>query len=195
MIDGSQGEEDACRTLNPDIAEVIHVNDGDPSANRVLKRRMQIASDLLSRHDQVLCLDSDIIVRKSLEHIWDGVVPSTLKIWFKGSDRKPRTRFQGAVYILGNSPACRRMYAEVISNLEGSKGWFDCQEQLYLVWHKYKALVPRVDLPTVFNDNFFMPASAIWHAKHGHDNEPAWKIEWDRWKAEVDARFRTIHSQ
>lgn len=196
LINGTDAHEDQARFINPDVSAVEHQRPFKQTPFTVTFSRPRVMMDLLdSGIDQILSLDGDVIVRGPLEGIWDDVEPSTLKIWFKGNQRKERTRFQGAVYLFGNSSETRAMYRDFIDRLGHPKGWYDGQEGLYTTWRRHKNHVRHVQLDVKYNDNLMSPHSLIWHVKHGHYDEQPWKKEWSKWKVEVDARLSAVQTK
>lgn len=127
-------------------------------------RPQQMMNTLNEDWDQVLSLDCDSLVMKSLDNIWDGVVPGSIKIW----ERKHESgiMIQGGVYILGNSEYIKKLYMECVDILKKPFALKFGQICLYLLYKKYSEHIKHIQLDNSYNDKYCRADSFIWHCKH-----------------------------
>lgn len=133
----------------------------------------------------LLWLDTDIIVRKRLDHFWKDVSDNSFKIQWRDRDIV-RTKFQTGVYALGNSSATSQMMEEFDTEVQKNTVWYADQAVLYTTYIKYKETVQHVQLGREFNDWYFDPSSTIWHCKNNHFKEEKFQVEFKRYLAEAD---------
>lgn len=127
--------------------------------------------------DQVMTIDSDAIIRKSIESIWDGVEPSTIKIWDRGPKKQPFTRVQAGVHIFGNSPEVKEYYKAFMKELGEEWEFHVGQATIHTVYLKFKDKIKLVQMSPRYNDCKFKKDSYIWHCKHSHLNEKKFQKE------------------
>ena len=131
-------------------------------------------------YDQILSIDTDIIFRGDIRHIWDDVEPGTLKVWER-KNRKQWLTFQGGVIVYGNSPGLREFYSDYIRDITKDNRIESGQYYLYENWVKHSDKVKKIKLSKVFNDSKLKDYSVIWHVKHGHYKEPRWQKEFKKY--------------
>lgn len=156
---------------------------------RIIKKHMSVL-ECMFRYDKVMWLDNDIIVRKPLDELWEGVDKNTLKIW-KKKHKADKYKMQAGVYVAGNGKALQKWIREVIrregkfldspgvhSDGYGSPHWMVSQELLY---HCLNDEIKYVKLPRIYNDQKFKEESVIWHCKGSHFEEPAFQKEYKKY--------------
>lgn len=134
-------------------------------------RPPQIMKALNDGHEQIASIDCDLLIRGSLEGLWDDLAPSAFKVFTNRKKKKnSHTFFQGGVQLFGNSPEIKRFYSEFINKLNPEFGFYEGQAGLYKMYKRHRSKVRLVDLPRKYNDDryrSFNPKSVIWHVKHG----------------------------
>jgi len=130
--------------------------------------------------DQVMTIDSDVIIRKPFDSIWDGTEPSTIKIWDRGPKKQPFTRVQAGVHIFGNSPEIKEYYQEFMKEIGPAWEFEIGQAAIYTVYLRFKEKIRLVQMSRKYNDSKFKDKSIIWHAKHGHFREPRFQKEFQK---------------
>lgn len=127
--------------------------------------------------EQVMTIDSDVIIRKPFDSIWDDVEPSTIKIWDRGPKKQPFTRVQAGVHIFGNSPEIKDYYQAFMKDI-GAEWEFEYgQAAIYAIYLKFRNKIRIVQMSQKYNDSKFKDKSIIWHAKHGHFKEKKFQKE------------------
>jgi len=146
----------------------------------------QMTRELEAGWDQVMSIDCDTIVRRPIDKIWDGVVPGSLKIMDRGKKRKSYNRYQGGVYVWGNSPLVREFNRVMIERIGTNFEFFDGQRTKYeLMAGEFKDKIQHVQLDRKYNDNHFGDDSIIWHAKHGSLKRDKFAKEFNRYLSEA----------
>lgn len=156
---------------------------------RIIKKHMSVL-ECMSKYDKVMWLDNDIIVRKSLNSLWEGVGKDTLKIW-KKKHKADKYKMQAGVYVAGNEKCLQRWLQCVIQKegklLDspdaskdgyGSPHWMVSQELLY---HCLNSDIKYVKLPRIYNDQKFKEESVIWHCKSSHFDDPRFQKEYKKY--------------
>ena len=136
--------------------------------------------------DQVMTIDSDIIVRKPFDSIWDGVESSMIKIWDRGPKKQPFTRVQAGVHIFGVSKDILEYYHAFMDDIGEDWEFEYGQAAIYTVYLKFQDRIKLLQMPKHFNDSKFKSGSTIWHAKHGHFREPRFQNEWQKYLADAN---------
>ena len=139
--------------------------------NLMYTRPPQMWKALNEDWDQICSMDCDTLMRGSISGLWDGVEPGTIKIRDQGTKVNPVRRYQGAVYIFGNSPEIKAYYKDVIDTIGSEFAFYAGQLALHTMAVKHQASIRFVPLDKKYNDNKFKKDSLIWHSKHGHINE------------------------
>jgi len=127
---------------------------------------------------QVLSIDTDVIIRDNLSGIWAGVRPSSIKVWDKGPKKKDRVRYQAGVMVYGNSDVTRKYYTEVIRRIGDVRDLIAAQAALFWAYETFESEMTRIDMPEKYNDSFFLKKSKIWHCKNGHFNDVKYQKEY-----------------
>jgi len=121
-------------------------------------------------YEQVMSMDCDILIRGSLEHIWDGVKPNSFKILVKKCDKNnSKTHFQGGVYILGVSDATISFYKEIMDTIGSEFGFWDGQRALCEIYEKNRDGIELIKMDRTYNDERKLnmnKKSIVWHIKH-----------------------------
>jgi len=176
LINGNSEIYDRLKNIYSNL-EINHIEldrrDWHKQENMIHVMRKRMSSQYKAFTDgygQILTLDCDAIVRKPIEHIWDGVGPGVLKVWLR-KKKRPQYRFQAGVMVYGNSQKMRKYYKHFLDSLGSEWGFFDGQQALYEIYLKHKDEIKLISLPMDFNDCLFKKDSFIWHAKVNHMKE------------------------
>lgn len=161
-------------------------------------RPEQMKKHLGRGYKKIMSIDNDIVINDDITPIWDGVVPSSIKIWDKRKylpkmpnkkekekykrklKKMPWITFQGGVYVFGNSPVLRDYYqnvVEVCKNRSYDKGYYDGQWALYSYYLKYADIIKLIPLHPNYNDTDMRRGSAVWHCKHSRHNKGRFRKE------------------
>ena len=135
-------------------------------------------------YNAIAWIDNDTIIRKSLDGLWENLTPETLKFWFR-KDERDALKFQGGVYVIGNSEVIKEWLKDIIAALDkynktkkdNKNDWYIAQEYMYLMYKNNKR-IRFVNLDTKFNDSKFNDDSVIWHCKHTQFNFPKYQVEY-----------------
>jgi len=136
--------------------------------------------------DQVMTIDSDIIIRKPMDSIWDGVESDVIKIWDRGPKKQPFTRVQAGVHIFGNSEDIRIYYKDFMNELGNDWEFRQGQAAIYTVYLRHKNKIRLIQMPVKYNDSDFIDNSIIWHCKHAHIDKPKFQKEFQKYLIEAN---------
>jgi len=184
FINGNDKIYKCLHNIYPNL-EIIHYDipkEESPAQNLLnlmYTRPPQMMKAIDENWDQIMSMDCDILIRGSLEHIWDNVEPSVIKV----KHRKSSTaigKFQGGVYILGNSPTIKLYYQSIMEKIGKKFAFYDGQAALYLSYINYKEKMKLVELENTYNDLKFGSNSIVWHSRHGHLNDPKFAKYFDK---------------
>ena len=132
--------------------------------------------------DQILTIDSDTIIRRPMDGIWDDVQPNTIKIWVKEKKRSGSfTKVQAGVHIFGNSFAIRNYYRDFMDKLGDDWEFKEGQAMIYTVYEAHRGKICYIQMPKKYNDSEFKDGSVIWHCKHGHFDDPKFQKEFQHY--------------
>jgi len=141
--------------------------------------------------DQIMSIDCDAIVRKALDNIWDGVIPSSYKVWVR-KEKKPCRRFQAGVQIFGNSPVVREYYKDFMAFLGDNWSFYAGQQAIYTMYLNYQDKIKLIPMEEKYNDCKFRQESFIWHSKHSHIDEKPFRRELNYYLAEANKLYGGI---
>jgi len=200
FINGTRDMENYLRRIYPGLEINSIALDGyeklspaDRLLNLIWTRPRQLWKALNEDWDQVMKMDCDMLIRGSIEHIWDDLMPSVLKVFMKKERKKrPNTYFQGGVQLYGNSPDIKRYYQEFIDLVKPPFAFYDGQRALYELWLKHKHTVKLVKLDRTYNDDRykgFSSKSLVWHVKHGQITTEPWLSEFKKYLNEANKYY------
>lgn len=128
--------------------------------------------------DQVMTIDSDITIRRSMDSIWDGVKPGLIKIWERKKKKIGQfTKVQAGVHIFGVSKEILEYYKDFMEEIGPEWEFTVGQAAIYTVYLKHKDKIGLIQMPQIYNDSKFKDDSIIWHCKHGHFDNPKFQKE------------------
>jgi hypothetical protein len=153
----------------------------------VFSRLTQWRRILDEGYDQMASIDSDSIIRGSLEGLWRDVEPGCFKIWDKGKKKKEKVRFQTGVFVVGVSRETLQYFDHIIKSI-AKPSWIKIQKAFYLSYIKNKENVKHVQLDTKYNDQYFNDDSIIWHCKQTRYGYPKFKGELRKYLRLADER-------
>lgn len=118
--------------------------------------------------EPVLWLDTDVIVRKSLDHFWRDLRPNSLKVKVNRGDIRIRTRFQTGVFALGHSEQTKRFVDNYNKVCQKHPVWYQDQIQLYKVYERHRLDIDLIAMSDSYNDKRHpkRKGSTIWHYKN-----------------------------
>lgn len=151
-------------------AEVLVLTDPSQSAYQRNYVRHYMLLEAFKSHSKAAWIDNDALIRGDLrEGFWDDVDRTTIKVWLR--KKKPdEYKFQGGVYILGNSQKSIDYLGGIIRALDETDDWLLPQKLIYTLHKEYG--LKHVQLSQKYNDSKFRDGSIIWHCKQSHfDNE------------------------
>jgi lipopolysaccharide biosynthesis glycosyltransferase len=136
--------------------------------------------DYLNKFDYVLYLDCDVIVRGSLDGIWDNISLNTLMIHYN-ENSKNYGKFNTGIMLLGRGLIEMVREWKDISLRSKLKDSYPEQKILYKLYERNIKTVNLVSLDEKYNDCRFLKNSIIWHykGKHKHNYHEPWKTEYD----------------
>jgi len=144
----------------------------------IIDRTFRVFDCLKKFKDQVLWLDTDIIVRGDLSELIE-IQPKQLKILYrKGASEE--SRINAGVFNIGYSQeSCDFIddwHQRVISNAEWGKG----QLELWRSFKRHRDNIELVDITKKYNSvgRHFYPDFVIWHCKMKHFKEPKYQKEY-----------------
>jgi len=189
LYNGNQGIFDGLRRMYGNLTicdrELPARNwEVDPNLIEIMYQRVHDVRAALSEPwDQVMHIDCDVIIRRNIDHIWDGVEPNTIKIWDRGVKREKqgRARYQAGVHIFGNGTGTRLYYDYWMRKIGDGWEFHDGQRQMYFAVQECGDAIHRVQLPIEYNDLNYGDNSAIWHCRHTHlDRDQKYRDEFNR---------------
>lgn len=146
----------------------------------MLCHRASIVLDALNRtQSSVAYLDTDSLVRSSLETFWEKVEPNVIQVMHR-SRASEKAIFQAGVFAIGFSDVTLKMMVEYV-DLVKTDILLDEQKHLYTVYLNAGEDVQLVKLPRIFNDWWFRNKSVIWHCKKRHFNEAKYQNEYQHY--------------
>lgn len=155
----------------------------DPAGFMVCYRSTVIYQTLIDYHKSVAWVDCDIIVRKDLITLWEGIKSNQFKIVCRGEDLPVKNRFQAGVFAIGYSKETLQMMSEWEKVTRASNQWFADQLLLYEIYQKYSKKIELIPMNRSLNDigdstkECFMDDSVIWHCKRYHFNNKKFQKE------------------
>lgn len=141
--------------------------------------RSTIVLDAMQEFDAVAYLDSDIVVRGSLDELWDEVDRRNLKVMHR-PEEPDNACFQAGIFVIGSGPETIEMMEDYDNIIQRENVFLREQEELYLSYKRHPK-VELVPLDRKFNDWRFRPESKIWHCKARHFNSKVFQGEYQRW--------------
>ena len=135
FINGNNKIYESLRNIYSNL-EVVHYdipkeeNQQQNLLNLMYTRPPQMMKAINENWDQIMSMDCDTLIRGSLKHIWDDVKPSVIKVKYRKSSTAIG-KFQGGVYILGNSPTIKLYYQGILEKI-GKNSPFMLDKQHYI---------------------------------------------------------------
>jgi hypothetical protein len=193
LINGNSQIHNLLRKIYPNI-DIVHydipkVKDSFDNPKNLLNlmrtRPPQMWRALNEDWDQILSLDCDTLIRTPIEGIWDDVEPGTIKILKRSNKKSSAMKFQGGVYVFGNSPHIKAYYHHIIKRIGKKFAFYDGQAALYTIYLKYQKVIRLIDLDEKYNNRILSDDAVIWHIKR--DRAP--RVYWGK-KARCDYHER-----
>lgn len=131
------------------------------------KPKVIVDAMLYGNFQHVLWLDTDTILRKPVDGIWEGVEPGTFKIIYRPKCAD-ETKFNTGVIAFGVSPEIIKFVMRWYEIARNPKRLLDEQEGFYKAYQEHKQSVKMLELPETYNDSKFRGDSVIWHGKGHH---------------------------
>jgi hypothetical protein len=150
-------------------------------------RPPQMLKYLKEGHEAIASIDADVIFRKDVSGLWDGVVPNSVKFWDKGMTppiskkmkdkrfkkkymhrRLNRTdlRFQGGVFIIGNGEHAIKYQKRMIDCLPSKPAFYTWQTGMFTMLKRMKSTMRSVRMSPVYNDSCFNSKSKNYFDKY-----------------------------
>ena len=199
LLDFEKLPTDLCY-INPNVS--IHYRDA--GTDKISKKditgfmwcyRSIVMRDMLKNHDEpILYLDTDILVRGSLDQFWEDIKPNSIKV-MKRNTKEDISKFQAGVFAVGSSEETRAMMEHYNKVVQGNIYPFAEQEHLYKSWIKFKDIVTQVQLDECYNDWHFDSKSTIWHCKGKHFKEKRYQDEYQGYLSRANAKLPRHHPQ
>lgn len=202
IIDGTKNIDEDLFKINSDIYKINYVNYDIVNIkenqrfnipiynlNVMWSRPIGLVKILDSDVEQVISIDTDIIIRKNISKIWDNLDPGTIKWFYRPNKKSIGVRVQGGLIAFGNSDKIKKYYREVLKRCGDSKSPFVMQESLYNVWIEMK--LKMIDIGRSYNDDGeFNDKSRVWHCKHSHYEDKKWKKEFSKYISLVKEKLK-----
>ena len=131
-------------------------------------------------YSQVAWIDNDAIVRKPLDGLWEGVVPNSIKVWYR-KKKLDEYKLQTGVYVIGRGNESVKYCSNIIKGLEGTDNWLLPQLLMYNELNNMKL----INMGDSFNDSRFKNGSHIWHCKANHFSNPKYQQEYRKYTNEL----------
>jgi len=143
----------------------------------------------------VAWLDTDVIVRKSLDGLWEGVGENGFKILYRRQTTEDKLKFNSGVFVVNTSPNTLAMISEWDRVVRDKREWPADQIWLYRTYLNHKDSVELIDLPPMLNnlgdstkDKPFEDDAIIWHCKQYHFENPDFQQEHQRYIKKYNER-------
>ena len=208
LINVDEAKDNEIHSWHPNIV-IEHVDwDYEPGRWRGLlcsARSIPIYKSLQDYTEDVLYLDADVIVRRSLDNLFAILCDYDLTIKYR-----PELKHMGAVGTMFantfNSGVIGIRYSDI--GLEFAKRYdenlwnyidtggelrlflpqenivnYADQEMLYITYLEFVNKIDFLPLPVGFNDSKFLPQSSIWHGKGTAYNHPIFTVERKRYQS------------
>jgi hypothetical protein len=147
-------------------------------------RRGYVINHAVSIHPKIAWFDTDLIIRKPLDTLWESLQFDSLHILTR-KENPPHTRFQAGVFFLNSGPKIISFIQEWNSFISSHFGWYVDQEYLYKISEQKK--INRINLNKTYNDvgcsknACFLDESHIWHSKKHHFRNPKFQKEYQNY--------------
>lgn len=142
------------------------------SAMPLLKKLMD------ENFDEILMLRGNLIVRKSLDGIWDKIKYNTLKVR-KSAGKSRLKRFYIDVILTGNSPYTYKFVTNVIAKIKEEPFY---RMEPYIFFEEIKKVdeLNFTSLDMIYNCITFYEKSVIWNFKGEHFSSVIFEKEYKR---------------
>lgn len=174
----------------------LHVNKMEDIAGFMSCYRSSLMYNLLNEYKcPVAWMDCDIVIRKELSFLWEGVKTNQFKIVYRGIAVPIKNRFQTGVIVIGYSNDTLNMINDWNDKLKITHKWFSDQIFLYEVYQKYIYKIKFIHMNRSLNDvgdstkECFLDDSIIWHSKRYHFNDKRFQKEFKYYLHKAQGRL------
>ena len=185
LIDTPNADE--LKVLHPKLEIIYRKKDLDVDLRRYASCYCTVGFlEMIKKHDSVLCLDADIIVRKPIPELFeypeDG--RSYFSVMHRPHSEQTKNKFNSGVIAANKTPNNTKLMEKwnyyTWEALKTTDAWFHDQRCLYKVWASNKGLVELLTMEYAYNDWNFIEDSKIWHCK-GHSDNEKWQKEFKKY--------------
>jgi len=149
-----------------------------------------------NREGAIGWIDADIIVRKPVEGLFEGVNPNTLKIWQRTTVENPDTQMNIGVMVLGASQATYDLIQDQIKFNGDNPYWGHSQKAIWESWLRHEGKVEHQQLdPLIWNCRTFEEIAHIWHPTVNCIKDEKYLIEYRRLLSQANAKVEMVRNR
>lgn len=163
----------------------------DPIAETTLRKPL-FGLELMQKIQAPICyLDSDIIVRKPIDNIFEDMNTNTLKVLKRENTKDDYCIFNSGVWCLGYSKESMDFLNDWYEGILNDNHFPVDQKMMYIAWKKNKSKITHYQLQKTYNDlgcsinPCFFDDSIVWHCKSKHFKEDRYQLEYKRYLKEI----------